>query len=45
MFCLAGDACEEDSDGDGIDDEDDNCILIHNPSQEHSKNGYDLSCK
>ena len=28
-----GDTCDEDDDGDGINDADDNCPKVHNPSQ------------
>lgn len=41
MFLLAGDACDDDDDNDGIPDYNDNCVLIFNPDQKDT-NGKSL---
>lgn len=39
-FCT-GDACDDDSDGDGVLDADDNCPLVRNPDQNHLNLTFD----
>ena len=39
-----GDVCDNDKDNDGIPDNEDNCVYVSNPQQNHTIN-YDMSCK
>lgn len=38
---LSGDLCDSDKDGDGVVDEQDNCVYVANPLQQHTIN-YDM---
>lgn len=43
-FFFSGDNCDDDKDGDGILDDEDNCMYVPNKDQEH-KDNYDKDCK
>ena len=40
MWLFAGDACDDDQDGDGVSNLNDNCRLVSNLGQEHVKLAY-----
>lgn len=40
-FRCLGDACDDDSDDDGISDNEDNCRLVRNPDQSHLNVTFD----
>lgn len=40
-FRSPGDACDDDSDNDGVPDTGDNCPLVHNPDQSHLNLTFD----
>ena len=45
-YCIfVGDVCDDDSDGDGVRDEIDNCIYVANPLQGHLMLNHDIECE
>ena len=45
LSLFAGDACDDDQDGDGVSNLSDNCRLVSNSAQEHVKLAYDAKGK
>ena len=45
LWLFAGDACDDDQDGDGVSNLNDNCRLVNNSGQEHVKLAYDAKGK
>ena len=44
-FCFSGDVCDSDIDGDGVNNDIDNCVYFSNPTQTDSNGNYTWNLK